>query len=241
MIIMRLWEITGKKFDEIEKKVAVLPVGSIERHGDHLPLGTDTIIAEYIGEKLASIRKDIVLLPPVWYGSCRGLRDFLGTFDIDPNILYRYILNIILEAARQGFKLVVIINGHGGNTNILRLAAREAAFKTDIGVIVINWWTDLAQETREKLFTKPGHAGEDETSAMLTINHDLVDMKYAQDVEVVYPPVKIYSMKIERSIYSKALTGAASKASEEKGAEWLTAAVKHLNEIIDKTLELLAK
>ncbi|RLE92639.1 MAG: creatininase family protein [Thermoprotei archaeon] len=241
MIIMRLWEIIGKKFDEIEKKVAVLPVGSIERHGDHLPLGTDTIIAEYIGEKIASVRKDTVLLPPVYYGSCRGLRDFPGTWDIDPNILYRYILNIILEAARHGFKLIVIVNGHGGNISILKLAAREAAFKTDIGVIVINWWTDLAQETRDKLFTKPGHAGEDETSVMLAINSSLVDMNYAKDVETEYPSIKIYSNKMEKSIYSEALTGAATKASKEKGAEWLKAIVDHLNKIIDETLILLEK
>lgn len=236
---MKLWEITGSRFEEIDKTVAILPVGSIERHGDHLPLGTDTIIPFEMALEVERRRKNVIILPPVYYGSCRGLKFLKGTFDIDSNILYKYVLEIILEAARNGIKLLVVLNGHGGNNIPLNMAAREAAYKSDINIIILNWWTDLAKEMRASLFINPGHAGEDETSIVLTLHPELVEMDKAFDKTVLTPTVRIYSRKISAKIYDKGLTGSASKADERKGKLWFETIVSDIIKIIDETLKYL--
>jgi len=235
---MRLWELDGDTFEKIKKDVAILPVGSLERHGNHLPLGTDTIIPLYIAEEVSK-RLGILLLPPIWYGSCRGLRKFPGTFDIDTSVLYVYVLNVMLEVARNGVKLLIVLNGHGGNTPVLLSAAREASYRSEMSVVVLNWWTDLGTTVRKELFKHPGHAGEDETSLLLAISPSLVDMSKAFDHLKEYPPLRIYSMKLEREVYKQALNGSATSATPDKGKVWLKAIIDDLVEIIKESMELL--
>jgi len=235
---MKLWELNGNVFESIKKDIAILPIGSVERHGDHLPLGTDTIIPLYIAEEV-SRRLGILLLPPIWYGSCRGLRDFPGTFDIEPSVLYSYVLNVMLEAARNGVKLLIVLNGHGGNTSILTSAAREASFKSDISIVVLNWWVDLGATVRKELFKYPGHAGEDETSLLLAIKPNLIDMTKAFDHLKEYPPFKIYSKKIEREVYERALNGRATLATPKKGEAWLEAIINDLIKVIELSADIL--
>jgi len=120
---MKIVDITGSRFDGADKSVALLPVGSVERHGDHLPLGTDGTIPTHIAERAGDVLKCLVL-PVVWYGSCKAMREFPGTFDIDSEALYKYLQSIMAEAHRNGVKLLVVINGHGGNTTPISMAAR---------------------------------------------------------------------------------------------------------------------
>ncbi|MCE4617157.1 MAG: creatininase family protein [Desulfurococcales archaeon] len=229
----RFWELTGKNIDEADLSIMFLPVGSIERHGFHLPLGTDTLAPLFIAEKTAEKVGGLVL-PPIWYGSCMAMRGHRGTFDISQEALSKYVGEILREAWRNGARLVVIVNGHGGNTPALHYTAREVSGNTGLAVIVVDWWRDVAVETRRSLFQKPGHAGEDETSAILAIAGHLVDIDTADRADVEYPPVRIYNRELEERIYSKALTGDARLASEEKGLEWLKAVI---DELAEKVLE----
>lgn len=235
---MKLWELNGDVFEKIKKDIAILPVGSLERHGNHLPLGIDTIIPLYIAEEVSK-RLGILLLPPIWYGSCRGLRKFPRTFDIDTSALYAYVLNVMLEASRNGIKLLIVLNGHGGSTSTLLSAAREASYRSEMSIVVLNWWTDLGTTTREELFRYPGHAGEDETSLLLAVNPSLVNMSKAFDNFKKYPPLNIYSMKLEREVYEQALNGGATLATADKGKLWLEAIISDLVKVIKESLELL--
>ena len=235
---MRLWELNGDTFEKIRKDIAILPVGSLERHGNHLPLGTDTIIPLRLAKEVSK-RLRILLMPPIWYGSCRGLREFPGTFDVDSMVFHAYVLNVMLEAARNGVKLLIVLNGHGGNTSALLSAAREAAHKSDMSVVVLNWWTDIGVEARKALFKHPGHAGEDETSLLLAIRPDLVNMSKAFDHLKEYPSFRIYSRKIEKEVYKQALNGSATLATSEKGKLWLNALVEDLIKVIKESSKLL--
>lgn len=67
-MVIKWGELVGKDFDSIKKVVAILPIGSVERHGDHLPLGTDTIVPQWIAERI----EGAVLMPPIYYGLCKG-------------------------------------------------------------------------------------------------------------------------------------------------------------------------
>jgi creatinine amidohydrolase len=234
---MKIAEMTGSRFDDFEKSVALLPVGSVERHGDHLPLGTDGTIPMFLAERAGEVLKCLVL-PVVWYGSCHAMRGFPGTFDVDSKALYLYLQSIMAEAHRNGVKLLVMVNGHGGNTTPISMAAREVSRNSDLSIIVLDWWKELGTE-KLKIFTSPGHAGEDETSTMLAISEGSVDMKRAKVHEVTYPRFKIYSKRIDEELYGIALTGDARKAARKKGEELLDAAVHDLVAIVKEARRML--
>lgn len=235
---VNFWELTGRQVDERNLSVMFLPVGVLERHGLHLPLGTDTLTAVYIAERVAE-RVGGVVLPPVWYGSCMAMRNHKGTFDVSQDALVRYVVEILREAHRNGARLVVVVSGHGGNTIALHYAARQVAMESDLAVIVVDWWKDVAIEARRKLFTKPGHAGEDETSAMLVIAEDLVDLDSAGYSEAERLPIRVYHRGIEEEVYSMALTGDARLASRDKGEKWLDAVVTEIAEDVLAVAERL--
>ncbi|MCQ8892641.1 MAG: creatininase family protein, partial [Candidatus Methanosuratincola sp.] len=229
----------GFDFEKVDKSVAILPVGSIERHGDHLPLGTDSELPEHIARRAADLTGAIVM-PTIFYGSCHAMRGFPGTFDIDSEVLFKYIECILEEAWRNGIKLVVVLNGHGGNATPIQMAARQAASRTGLSVVVLDWWKDLGN-SKKSLFSSPGHAGEDETSAMLAVDEGKVNIYLAGRHEVTYPEVKIYSKKIDERLYEIALTGDAKKATKEKGEELMSAVVEDLAKVIEdlrKALEI---
>ncbi len=223
--MVNIVELRGPEFEKADKDIAILPVGSIERHGDHLPLGTDGHIPVHIAEAVGE-RLNCLVLPAIWYGSCKALREYAGTFDVDSDALCGYARSVLAEAWRNGIRLVVVVNGHGGNSTPLSMAAREVASRTDLSVLVLDWWKDLGRD-KSGLFTSPGHAGEDETSAMLAIS-DRVEMELAGKNRVDYPAFRLYSREVDRAIYALPLTGDARLATREKGREWLDAVITDL-------------
>jgi len=235
----KVWLLPGARFDELERSVAFIAVGAVERHGDHLPLGTDTIVAHYIAERAAE-ELGAHLYPPIWYGSSKGLRRFGGTIDVDDDALEKYFESVLREIVRQGYELVVVVNGHGGNSNIVRKAARRVAHDTGTAIMVVDWWRELAQDVRKELFKYPGHAGEDETSAVLAIIPEAVDMRRAHDhiVEEV-PRAAIYSPRIEEMLYPRAVLGAGARGDAERGKRWIEAMVEHLVHLVREALSML--
>ncbi len=234
---MILKDMNGFDFERVDKSVAILPIGSIERHGDHLPLGTDSELPEHIACRAAELTGAIVL-PTIFYGSCHAMRGFPGTFDIDSEVLFKYIECVLEEAWRNGIRLVVALNGHGGNSTPIQMAARQAARRTGLSVVVLDWWKDLGTGKKD-LFSSPGHAGEDETSAMLAVDEGKVNIYLAGRHEVTYPDVKVYSKKIDERLYEIALTGDAKKATKEKGEELISAVVEDLAKVIAEVRRML--
>ncbi len=231
MPFLRVWEATGRAFDSNPSDVAVIAVGSVERHGDHLPLGTDTMLAHWVAERVA-MELGAHLYPPIWYGSSKGLSGFRGTMDVDDEALGKYFESVLKEIARSGYRMCIVVNGHGGNTSVLKLVARRVAFSTGMTVVVVDWWKDVAQEVRKQLFKEPGHAGEDETSAVLCVDENLVDMESAQrHAPRFVPRVSTYSPVIESELYPRALLGDATRADKERGCRWLEAVVEEIASI----------
>jgi len=238
--------LTGREFEETPKDVAILPVGSLERHGDHLPLGTDILAPEWIARQVASKLREhgvsALVMPTVPYGSSRILAKFPGTVSADDSAFREYVKSVLKEALRNGFKLVLVVNGHGGNTSLLREAARDAAYSTNGAVLLINWWTDVAQDKRKSLFPEEtlGHAGADETAVMMAISPDLVKMEYLKKNPVKYPALRLYCRKYEEEIlFPEALSGDPSAASPEKGKELLTAVVDGITDSVLRALKLI--
>ncbi|MFP3196333.1 MAG: creatininase family protein [Caldivirga sp.] len=232
---MNWWELTWPEFERVDKTVALLPTGIVEAHGPHLPLGTDALMATYIAEETAR-RTNVLLLPTVWYGNTYVLDKFPGTISISNETLYRLYLDIFREVARNGVRYLVVVNGHGGNVDALSMAAKDAARETKLTVILVNWWIDLAKETRRRVLETPeGHAAEDETSEVWAAYPQLVkavprDGSADEWIEVRF---RVYGKDAYAMEYTKAVQGYPSKASQEKGRAILETAVNELTQLIE--------
>jgi creatinine amidohydrolase len=152
--------------------VCVLPVGSLEQHGEHLPVGTDSLLVETVSLRAAGLASaDVVVAPTVWTGlSPHHVR--LGvTVTLEPELLLELTRQIV-RCLRPWFGEVVIVNGHGGNRGWLGALAlaEECPF--------VNYWDLVEPSVLAELFAVDlgsiGHAGQVETSAMLTVAPELV-------------------------------------------------------------------
>ncbi|MGC8571115.1 creatininase family protein [Caldivirga sp.] len=232
---MRWWELTWPIFKETDKSVAILPTGIVEAHGPHLPLGTDALMATYIAEKAAE-KTNVLLLPTVWYGNTYVLDKFPGTISVSNETLYRLYKDIFREVARNEVKYLIVVNGHGGNTDALSMAAKDVVKETNLVIIVINWWIDLAKETRRKVLETPeGHAAEDETSEVWAAYPNLVKLipRDGSADEWVEARFRIYGKDVYAMEYTKAVQGYPSRASRDKGEAILNAAVEELVQLIN--------
>ncbi len=115
-----------------EGKVVIFPIGSVEEHGNHLPLGTDSVQPEYIATEVAK-RTGCLIAPPFRYGICNATRNFAGTITIQFDTLYKFALDVLSELVRNGFNRIIVMSGHAGNSHMvaLRLAAQEIVAKND--------------------------------------------------------------------------------------------------------------
>lgn len=159
--------------------IAVLPVGSFEQHGDHLPLTTDTIIACVIAQRLAATY-DLLLLSPITMSASHEHESFPGTVSISATTLSAYIDDIRASLARSGITQLVIVNGHGGNYVLSNVAAQ--ANVDGRNVVLYPGRTDWEQARSHSGMVSNAHedmhGGELETSILLHVCPELVRDSY---------------------------------------------------------------
>ncbi|NPA85118.1 MAG: creatininase family protein [Crenarchaeota archaeon] len=230
--------------NRIEKlDLVILPSGAIERHGNHLPLGTDTIIAQEVarrvGSKLSQRGFDVGLLPPVWYGYTWSLRHLDGTVSIDPHTLSKYVEDILTTLPSPRISRILIINGHGGNKEPLEVAVKEALLRLSPGIKVgfLSWWDAVPKEVFLELFgTMPLHACEIETSMIMAICEECVDLRGVEPVEPKDRKL-LKSLSEVRMTFAEGYLGDPRRASKEAGERLLEIIAERLAETIAKELE----
>jgi creatinine amidohydrolase len=163
-------------------KVCIVPCGSVEQHGPHLPLDVDIVCPQGIAYGAGKAVPDKVLvLPPVWYGYTGHVMDFPGTINTHYETFIKQVLDITQSLAYHGFKKILLLNGHGSNMPNLDLAARRTNLETDAECVLAAWWNLLTVDKgflprwRQSKF--PGgcaHACELETSLYLYLDGDNV-------------------------------------------------------------------
>jgi creatinine amidohydrolase len=151
---------------------AILPVGTIEAHGV-IPIGTDLLIPERLAERLAP-ELEALIAPAIPYGITRGLYGHPGTVFITPSVFRAYVADVLASLAKTGFEKIVVINGHGGQITELADALFDASKSSNVKVVLINWWFGMEDLCRENLEREGGHAGADETAAIMAIDPALV-------------------------------------------------------------------
>lgn len=166
-----------KAYFEREDTV-IVPLGSVENHGSHLGLGTDFLVPDHL-VKLLEERVDVLSAPTMPYGMADHHMEFPGTLTIGHDGLYLVMSRIVEQLYAYGARHIVFLNGHGGNTPVLNRIGVHMARKGCLCAI-IDWWS-LAGKINPAW--KGGHAGAEETSAMLAINPDWVHMEYAMEFE----------------------------------------------------------
>ena len=133
---MRWENLREEEFDSaIEKsnKVCIVPIGCLEMHGQHLPVGTDTKTVEYIANEAAKL-EEVVVFPGLYFGSVPGLNMWKGTIDFSLELRLGMLNELCSEIARNGFKKIMLLNGHGGNCATLSAFVRSTLHtKKDYG------------------------------------------------------------------------------------------------------------
>ena len=173
-----LEELTSAEFKRISRKkpLVIIPIGSVEEHGSHLPLCTDSFQAEEVARRVA-LAFGGVILPPIRYGDCRSTRNFPGTISIGFDTLRMLIIDILSELDRNGIDKILVITGHAGSAHMiaLRLGAQVVVDGNPRLKVMFLSDYDLAYELRGKEFPEDdGHAGLIETSRILNIRPELV-------------------------------------------------------------------
>jgi creatinine amidohydrolase len=211
------------------KRILVLPVGTTEQHGPHLPLTVDTEIPVRIATALAEEVKGIVA-PAISYGArslpqSGGGPGFAGTISVRGSVLTDYLQDIIAGYVSSGFRSIVVLNGHYENEGFIFEAlelCRQHGQLEGARVVAVSWWSLVSDELLKKLFGDafPGwhaeHASACETSLMLHLRPDLVG---ATRVDNATPPrAGVYVFPVDPAkLSNRGVLGSSSPASAAAG------------------------
>jgi len=207
-------------------RLAILPLGSLEFHGPHNPLGSDSIIVSGIAERVAA-RTSGLLFPTIRFTQCPAhTAKFHGTLSVRPEVMTVYFADVLRDIVHLGFRKILILNGHDGNVGAARGAIAQVADENkDAALLFVSWWEFLPNETMKTLgmFHQPngghGHGGPLETSAVAAFRPELVHLDRARDLPEPPdlsggPP---YFLQKSSAAGWPGYSGKISEASAEKG------------------------
>lgn len=187
----------------IEKSggVCAIPMGCVEAHGQHLPLGTDVMHSRELTRRAAE-KEPICVFPPIYFGEKTGAGEFHGTIIFPESFIMELLSHCCNEIERNGFKKIVIINGHGGNTSLLNTFARSRLLENHKALVYIyppfmplpklilseiGKYPYLTDEDREVLISykgkREGHAGFTETGITYDVVPELVRLDKMNELD----------------------------------------------------------
>jgi creatinine amidohydrolase len=224
----RYEEVVGFEVSELVSRhpFAMVPLGSLEFHGPHNPLGTDSIIISGVADRVAA-RTKALLFPTVRFTQCPAhTANFGGTMSMRPEVMTMYFADILRNVLHLGFRQIFILNGHDGNIGPARGAIAAVAHEvSDSALLFASWWEFLPGEMVKSLglFTQSngghGHGGPLETSAVAAFRPDLIRLDKARDLPEPPdlsggPP---YFLQKSTAQDWPGYSGRVSEASAEKG------------------------
>jgi creatinine amidohydrolase len=179
----KMEELTSPQFAkavELAGGVCIIPIGIIEKHGPHLPLGTDLFEARETATEAAK-KEYAIVFPPYFTGQIFEAKHQPGTVAYSNELMWKMLEETCSELSRNGLKKIVLLNGHGGSTNFLHFFCQsQLASKKDYIVVMFEGDTNPDYEKEIQSLKKAkldGHAGEEETAMMSYIRPDLVDVQ----------------------------------------------------------------
>ena len=229
-------------------RVAVIPLGSTEQHGPHLPLDVDARITCAMCEEAARrVAPDVgvVVAPPLAVGVSEHHMTFAGSLTLEPDTFAAVLFQVGRSLVRHGFDRLVLVNGHAGNAGALHIAATRLRLETDATtVIFVNEWAlarDAFAQVRESAPGGAAHACEYETSVYLHLRPEAVRMELAVDepstaaidgglVEIFAPGP--YGVALGSPFSASGVLGEPTRATAEKGRACFEEAVGNLAAVL---------
>jgi creatinine amidohydrolase len=226
--------------DQVDRRIIILPVGSLEQHGPHLPLSVDTVIAASLAKRVDQ-ELEAMVLPPIVYGykAQGGGQGFPGTTSLDGTTLISLTLDILRETSRHGGQRFLVLNGHYENvafvTEAIELFLREA---DGAQVVALSWWDLVSDELVAELFAEAGfpgweleHAALTETSLMQYFAPELVREDRIVDDHAERMPAYSIFPPPDDIIPKSGVPCQATSASREKGE-------KLARELVDSIVQI---
>ena len=179
-----LGEMTREQIRQIAPDTTVvLPTAAVEQHGPHLTILTDTLACTTICQRaaeLASEQGPVTVAPPIHFGSSHHHFPYAGVLSLSNATFIQVVKEICESLVRSGFRRIAIVNGHGGNDEAIRVAAREVTLAQPVSIAAASYWTIAGPALIEEgavtaVGLLPGHAGAFETSLVLALRPELVD------------------------------------------------------------------
>lgn len=178
-----------------ERGIALLPIGSQEQHAAHLPMGTDTLLAEAVLDRATALLTqedggpELVRLPALPFGhSPHHL--FAAAVSLTAATLGAVLDDVLDSLADSGYHRILVVNGHGGNDEIMRLAVKRFALRREVTAAACSYWTVTSgEDDGGRPEVTPGHAGWFETSLMLAAHPHLVRTPVPARAPVEPPPL----------------------------------------------------
>lgn len=244
---MQYGEHTWKDISNLTDRVVVLPLGSMEQHGHHLPLLTDTMIgSEIIRRTQLEISDEALFLPMLWVGASDHHRTFPGTVSVSNNVYVQLLEDMIESLIGIGFRRILLVNSHGGNITPSNMALynvqRRHRDRSDLWLVSSTWFVVAADQIAsiDDLVQKHvTHACELETSMILKLYPELVQMDQAHGTNIPFESAfyspdssgssRISVAKMFEHITQPGALGHPEIATSDKGEQLFTTAV---NEIV---------
>ncbi len=235
-----LENITMHEFKQYLKKTKtiVFPFGTIEEHGKHLPLNTDSFIIDESLKRVARKRK-FFLAPVIYYGVCTTTKDHPGTISISPGTLRSLSFDLVTEAYKKGLRKFVLISGHGGSLHMSAMKETAEVLVErlkGIKIAVLSPYDVLWKELSEISETpNDSHAGELETSMMLYLAPKLVKGRSPEEYPKIPKPLVV---KDKVKYWPGGVWGNPKKASVEKGKKAIKLITDRIIELLDQIEKL---
>ena len=225
----RLIDCSWNEIDALDRArtIVLLPIGSIEQHGWHMPVGTDYLIAEAISNALASRETDgfeALVLPALQFGLNTEHTGFVGTITLSARLLLELLEAQLNEMLDDGFRYFAFLNTHGGNTGLLEIFVREMKAKhPDCRITSLQYFQhgffDALREHIDNPIGADVHAGELETSILQYLSPELVHMDVPQDKlkERNCKSGELPKFWLTRDVSKSGIMGDATLARPDKG------------------------
>lgn len=245
---MRFHEMTFPELKEVsrESTVVIAPIAACEQHSRHLATFTDTILVTAVAEGVEErLSKQVLLLPTLWLGASSHHLRFGATLTVDVDTHVSLLVELLAPVLEEGFRRIMILNGHGGNIDTLHVALRMLQpHYPECHLTGASYWELAEQEMAQHIEgarKTMGHACEFETSMMMALRPDLVRMDQIQDDPPRAEPAGLKGLFQSEDMYQRTDHGAVGypeKASAEKGQQLLDAAIGRTTEVTEALLEL---
>ena len=229
-----------------EDAIVIVPVGSTEQHGPHMPVQTDARLASEVAQRTArqiANSAPVVVTPAVWTGLAEHHMPLGGTITLDFDTFSRLLRGIVGSLVRHGFRRIVLLNGHGGNITALDVIVGELTRELGIPLTSVNYWMmvpDVVEGLLERQ-TALHHACEGETSLMLAVAPELVDTDRLGEAHgrqdgdpkmALGPGMGRWFSFAERT--DSGVIGDAALATAEKGRVMIEAIIERLAETLSQ-------